>query len=312
MLRVSVAVALALLLGMLAVAQGQPTYTDEALQLTVYGDGVVHVRHVLGVNASVPSISVPLLATRVGNVLVLDEASQPLSYQFAAPTISIATLGAVRVTLEYDTGDLTSKQSGVWTLRFTAPTGTVVELPRGGELIFSSAPPDDVQPSARGATVRIGPGSWELSYVLPLIIPAPPPTTTVTVPPPGGPPQPGQQPSTGPGADVVAAPGGLTPLLAAGGIGLAAVLGALVWWRRRRGAPAGAALRPEDQAVLAYLRERGGRAVEAEIRRQFVLPKTSTWRLVKRLERLGLVQIVRVGVQNEVHLVTSKAVQEAA
>jgi len=42
-------------------------------------------------------------------------------------------------------------------------------------------------------------------------------------------------------------------------------------------------LRPEDQAVLLYLAEKDGAAFESELRNKFLLPKTTIWRLVKRL-----------------------------
>jgi hypothetical protein len=57
-------------------------------------------------------------------------------------------------------------------------------------------------------------------------------------------------------------------------------------------------LRPEDQDVLKFLAEREGAAFESEIRTKFQLPKTTIWRLVKRLEREELVEIRKAGGQN--------------
>ena len=57
-------------------------------------------------------------------------------------------------------------------------------------------------------------------------------------------------------------------------------------------------LRPEDQDVLKFLVEREGAAFESEIRTKFQLPKTTIWRLVKRLEREELVEIRKAGGQN--------------
>lgn len=61
-------------------------------------------------------------------------------------------------------------------------------------------------------------------------------------------------------------------------------------------------LRPEDQAVLLYLAEKDGAAFESELRNKFLLPKTTIWRLVKRLEREGLIEITKAGGQNLIKL----------
>src|SRR5918996_783188 len=61
-------------------------------------------------------------------------------------------------------------------------------------------------------------------------------------------------------------------------------------------------LRPEDQEVLKFLAEKEGAAFESEIRSKFQLPKTTIWRLVKRLEREELVEIRKAGGQNLIKL----------
>jgi hypothetical protein len=61
-------------------------------------------------------------------------------------------------------------------------------------------------------------------------------------------------------------------------------------------------LRPEDQDVLKFLAEKEGAAFESEVRTKFQLPKTTIWRLVKRLEREELVEIRKAGGQNLIKL----------
>ena len=61
-------------------------------------------------------------------------------------------------------------------------------------------------------------------------------------------------------------------------------------------------LHPEDREVVEYLGEAGGEAFESEIRNKFKLPKTSVWRMIKRLEREGLVEVKKVGGQNLIRL----------
>jgi uncharacterized membrane protein/plastocyanin len=57
-------------------------------------------------------------------------------------------------------------------------------------------------------------------------------------------------------------------------------------------------LREDDRQVLQYVSNKGGEALLADIRNDFGLPKSTAWRLVKRLEREELVDIVKFGNQN--------------
>lgn len=59
-------------------------------------------------------------------------------------------------------------------------------------------------------------------------------------------------------------------------------------------------LREDDRQVLKYIVDRGGEALLAEIRNQFNLPKSTAWRLMRRLEREELVEISKFGNQNMV------------
>ena len=61
-------------------------------------------------------------------------------------------------------------------------------------------------------------------------------------------------------------------------------------------------LRPEDRQVLKFLVEKEGAAFESEIRSKFQLPKTTIWRLVKRLEREEVVEIRKASGQNLIKL----------
>ncbi len=57
-------------------------------------------------------------------------------------------------------------------------------------------------------------------------------------------------------------------------------------------------IRDGDKEVLRYVMEQNGEALLADIRNRFLLPKSSAWRLVKRLEREELVDIIKFGNQN--------------
>ena len=81
--------------------------------------------------------------------------------------------------------------------------------------------------------------------------------------------------------------------------------GALLYLRSRRNAPLDSQnveLRPDDVKVIEFISEKGGKVLEPEIRMRFALPKTSAWRQIKRLERLGYVKVTKIGSQNQIEL----------
>ena len=53
-------------------------------------------------------------------------------------------------------------------------------------------------------------------------------------------------------------------------------------------------LRTDDKAILRYVQESGG-AFITEVRERFDMPKSSAWRMVKRLEEEGLLEVSTVG-----------------
>ncbi|TLX66123.1 MAG: MarR family transcriptional regulator [Thaumarchaeota archaeon] len=61
-------------------------------------------------------------------------------------------------------------------------------------------------------------------------------------------------------------------------------------------------LRQEDKDIVTFISENGGQAYESELRKKFLLPRTTTWRAVKRLEREGIIEIEKIDQQNLIKL----------
>jgi uncharacterized membrane protein len=57
-------------------------------------------------------------------------------------------------------------------------------------------------------------------------------------------------------------------------------------------------LRVDDKEVLRFLAERGGEAFANEIRDRFEIPRTSAWRMIRRLIEAGIVEEHKVGGQS--------------
>lgn len=61
-------------------------------------------------------------------------------------------------------------------------------------------------------------------------------------------------------------------------------------------------MREDDKQLVTFLEQNGGQAFEKELRKKFLLPRTTMWRAVKRLERQGVIVIEKKDFQNLVKL----------
>ncbi|MEM3064226.1 MAG: hypothetical protein QW177_02520 [Candidatus Nitrosotenuis sp.] len=61
-------------------------------------------------------------------------------------------------------------------------------------------------------------------------------------------------------------------------------------------------MREDDKQLVAFLEQNGGQAFERDLRKKFLLPRTTMWRAVKRLERQGIIEIEKKEFQNLVKL----------
>jgi len=268
------------------------TYSVASTEVVLFRDGVAEVRQILNVNETLVSISLPLLSSSVTSVLVLDQNMAPLSYEIVSQNISVVTLGATQVTLEYATSDLTKKEGRVWTFVVSMPYEAKVTLPEQAEVIYLSDLPSSIVAIENRTVLALTPGLWEVGYVLQL--------TPSWTPPPTASPSPT---STPPPTNPLSGAGLATGYVALAAAGAAIILFGLLLVRRRGIDASSSELRPEDKEVLRYLATRGGKVLESELRQKLLLPRTSAWRQVRRLERMGYVRVVKEGTQNAIELV---------
>ena len=61
-------------------------------------------------------------------------------------------------------------------------------------------------------------------------------------------------------------------------------------------------LRQDDKEIVAFISEKGGQVFESELRKKFLMPRTTMWRAVKRLEREDVIEIQKIDQQNLIRL----------
>lgn len=262
----------------------QKPFTVKKAMLTIYRDGNVRIEVELFVGESEFSIMLPLLTSsdKVWEIVVLNGTGALLDYDLNDYNITIYSLGSTDVTLEYYTSALTSKEADLWTIKFSSPFELTVEFPVNVTIIFFNRVPSAIRTKDGVISLDLQPGEWEISYHIPIVSPQPPTPGSQT-----------DQKTPQP-----------LPILQIGIIAIAFSVSALVIaFALIKGKRGFRGLSGEEAEIVQYLRERGGRALEAELRERFpYIPRTSMWRTIRRLEKKGVVSVRKVGLQNVVEL----------
>ncbi len=302
-------------------ASTQPT--SQSLTIDVADDGSAMISQTFATSSSTVSVTVGLLSPIISYLVVTDQNGSPLQYQVAGSNVTVYTLGATSMKLQYYTDALTDKQGTVWTLNFTAQYNSTVVLPPGSTVISVSGTPTSISQQGTSPTLTLGPSSWEVEYGVPVSVQTLSSTTSSSVSvssasstssASGQTTSSSSALSTTTSATAVTTPSSSSTsdyLYLAALLIVASFAGVFLYFRRRGSGTdvSGTDLRPDDVQVLNFISEKGGKVFESDIRTRFVLPKTSTWRQIKRLERLGYVKITKVGTLNQIELVKNREKQ---
>ncbi|MDA4134691.1 MAG: hypothetical protein OK441_03885 [Thaumarchaeota archaeon] len=288
----------------------------QSTSITVSADGDAAINQTLVMPQNATSVTIPLLSAEIGDILTLDQTGAPASYEIADTNITIYTLGATSIDLSYYTSSLTSKEGSVWTIDFTWEANCTLELPAQSTVLSLSSTPLSVANTNGVPVLVLGPGAWEVSYGLPIE------TSQTQTSSSGATGSSGSSASTISTTSAASTSGALSVISSSTTSGnpsqsptseialaivalvvLAAAAAYAALRRRRPPALDPATLRPDDIEMLRFIRDRGGKVVEAEIRERFSAPRTTAWRQAKRLEQLGYIRVSKLGSQNQLELV---------
>jgi uncharacterized membrane protein len=267
-------------------ATAQESFEVENSNIEIYRDGLVHVKQTLVLDELSSRANLSLLSVSFENMVVLDENKLPVDYQANGKTLTIFSLGASKVDVEYDTVALTSKEAEVWTLFLESPYNLNLNFPKNSTVIYLSQTPKAIDTANNEITLTVNPGQWEIGYTLSLFTEEQTENTLLNAP-------------------FLPVEYLIVIVIAIVGI----VLLILCLSRRKRGPNvsktlnANPQLMKEDKDVIQFLAEKDGKAFEAEIRERFPnMPRTSLWRLIKRLEKMEIVEVKKIGLENQVQL----------
>ena len=266
----------------LSCANANLGYTVESSRVEIYRDGLSSVTQTVIVQDYYPQITIPLLSSSVENLVIVDQDQVPVDYEINNYNLTIFTLGSNKITIEYETLALTNKEAEVWSLNINISFVTKLSLPKNSTVIYLNEMPSAIDTIDNIITFTLYPNQWEISYILP----------------------PSSIEDTDSGQTLILIEYFAITL----GAIIITIIGLLYFFKKRKPNvkkifKAYPQLSKEEKGVIQFLADNDGKAFEAEIRERFPdMPRTSLWRLVRRLERLEIVDIKKIGLENQVKL----------
>jgi len=298
-----------ILASLVVVAIGIPIQASfsstRTLDLTMYSDGSTHVSTQLDVDALSPDFKLNLFGPSVDNFVAVGEDGFLLSSEIIENSVTIDTFGSSSITVDYDIHDLISKEGRVWTFSLDSPSEYTLLMPSNSIIVGMSTIPKNMEIIEEKTKLALSSGPTEINYILetisnPLDTPqtTPPENTDYTVP------------------------------IVLGGLIAAGVTGVTIIIQRNKSKSSPSAIqtgiisgksseekfdpqaifdfrpdmREDDKKIVKFISENGGKVFESELRKKFLQPRTTMWRAVKRLERLGVIEIAKKDMQNLVIL----------
>ncbi|ASJ16527.1 hypothetical protein A3L04_05280 [Thermococcus chitonophagus] len=244
----------------------------QLVSLTVYPDGYVKVEYEITPSNYSTQVVVPILGEHYEDIVVEDENGNPLQFTVSNSSMIIYPGDAHLVGVTYYTPDLTSKKGVVWTLNVSLDSPFTVVLPKGSIIVDLS----DIPLKIAGNTIEMPPGNQSISYTLPH-----------------------EEAKENRWIYFLLAPVILAIVM---GLHLMKGRGKSITREEFEEMLNGLDLTDEERRALLYIFNRGGRCSQAEVREAIGIPKTTAWRMFKRLERKGLVTILKGKKENWVEL----------
>ena len=295
-----------LLAGLVIVAIGMPIQNSfsstRTLELIMYSDGSTHVSTEIDVDSLSPDFEIDLFGPSVDNFVAVGEDGFLLSSEIIENKATIDTFGSSSITVDYDIHDLISKEGRVWTFSFDSSSDYTLLMPSNSIIVGMSTIPKNMEIMEEQTKLELSSGATEINYILDT------PQNLIDTP------------TTDPTSPTV----DYTIPIIFGGLIAAGIAGASIIIKRNKSKSLPSSIqikkqteekvdpqtifdyrpdmREDDKKIVKFISENGGKAFESELRKKFLQPRTTMWRAVKRLERLGVIEIDKKDMQNLVTL----------
>jgi len=296
-----------ILAGLIVVAMTMPIQSSfsstRTLDLIIHSDGSTHITSEIDVDSLASDFELNLFGPSVDNFVAFELVSGSLlSEDIIEDKAIIDTLGSSSIVVDYDIHDLISKEGRIWTFSFDSPSDYSLLMPETSVIIGMSVLPNNMEQIDEQIKLKLSSGPTQIDYIFG--------TTESTIS--------TNQPES---AFNLMTVGLIIGPIIAVGIGAAIILKKkqlkssqvhIVESSEKQSETESLDthtifnLRPEmredDKEIIKFISENGGQVFESDLRKKFLQPRTTMWRAVKRLERLGVVEIYKKDLQNMVKL----------
>ncbi len=276
--------------------------STRTLELTIYSDGSTHVFTQIDVDILKPDFELDLLSKSTDNFVAVGDAGFLLSTEIAEDKAIIDTFGSSSIIIDYDVQDLISKEGRVWTFSFNSLSDYTLLMPKNSVIVGMSGLPNNMEVIDGQTKLNLTPGLSKIDYIF-----------TVPI---------NQTTSNEFRFNYI------NTSIISGSI-IAAVIGLVLLLKRKQSKSLAAIIkvdstsekpieiksidtktifnfgheiREDDKEIVKFILDSGGQVFESELRKKFLQPRTTMWRAVKRLERLGIIEIDKKDLQNLVKL----------
>jgi uncharacterized membrane protein len=291
-----------LLAGLIVMAIAIPLQNSfsspKSMDLIIYSDGTTHISSEIEVDSLEQDFTLNLFGNEIDNFVAISENDFLLLTEITNDTATIATFGSSLISIDYDIHNLVSKEGRIWTFTMNAPAAYTLLMPENSVIIGMSTLPLNMEIVNEQTRLLLPKGTSEINYVF---------GTPITLPP------------TQPARNNIDS----TLIIVAGTVAAAGAIGAILFKRSQKkperivtrtitetGKPLDPetvfnlrpGLREDDKELINFIFSNGGQALESELRKKFLQPRTTMWRAVKRLERQGIIEIEKKEMQNLVKI----------
>ena len=277
--------------------------TPRDLDLIIYPDGSTHISTEIDVDPFLTDYEVNLFGSTIDNLVVIGDSGFLLDVDVIDDTALIQTFGSSVITIEYDIHDLVSKQGRLWTFSLDSPSDFTLLLPKNSAIVGMTNLPLNMEIINEQNQLTLSSGSTEIDYFFSIN------TISSTT------------------EEIVNEEDNSSNIIIVGIIGgiivIALVSVIIITKNKQKNVKAidevvtipknnildletifklKPDLREDDKELIKFIFDNNGEALESELRKNFLQPRTTMWRAVKRLEREGVIEIEKKDLQNLVKL----------
>ena len=268
------------------------------LDLIIYPDGSTHISAEIDIDPFLTDYELNLFGSTIDNLVVVGDNEFLLDTDIIDNYVLIQTFGSSVISIEYDIHDLVSKQSKLWTFSLDSPSNFTLLLPQNSAIVGMTNLPINMEIINDQNKLTLPSGKTEIDYFFSN-------TNSNSI------------------SDTKTETNYFSYAIIVEVI-IIILIGIVIVFRNKQKNLKPVEhiqtiqrnnildvetifnlkpdLREDDKELVKFIFDNGGKALESELRKKFLQPRTTMWRAVKRLEREGVIEIEKKDLQNLVKL----------